>query len=177
MIKKVGSFLCALLLCGNACAVDGIVLEAGNGDQTNTARVGVIQNFDKQWLTEGDWQVTGFWEAAVGRWQGRSAIGNKQTITDVGLTPVFRLQQKNPGTMAPYLEGAIGFHLISPTFIYANRHFGSSFQFGDHLGAGVRFGDHQQFDVGYRYQHLSNGGIKKPNQGINLNQIHFIYHF
>jgi len=40
-----------------------------------------------------------------------------------------------------------------------------------------RLGEHQQFDLGYRFQHLSNGGIKKPNQGINLNEVHFIYHF
>ena len=112
-----------------------------------------------------------------GTWKGRSAVGNNQNITDLGITPVFRFQQKNPSGMAPYLEGAIGFHLITPTFIYANRQVGRSFQFGDHVGFGLRFGEHQQFDLGYRYQHLSNGGIKKPNQGINLNQVHFVYHF
>jgi hypothetical protein len=176
-MKKVGWFLCALLFSGNAVSVDGVSVEAGNGDSTNTARVGATWNFDRQWFTEGDWLVTGFWEATAGRWQGRSAIGNTQTITDLGVTPVFRLQQKNPSGISPYLEGAIGFHLISPTFIYDNRRFGSAFQFGDHIGAGVRFGDHQQYDLAYRYQHLSNAGIKKPNQGINLNQVHFIYHF
>ena len=177
MVKKVGSFLCALLLSGNVCAVDGIVAEFGNGNSTDTTRIGVIQNFDRQWFTDGNWQVAGFWEAALGSWRGHSAFGNNQTVTDLGLTPVFRFEQKNPDGIAPYLEGAIGFHLISPAFIYDNRRFGSSFQFGDHVGAGVRFGDHQQFDLGYRFQHLSNGGIKKPNQGINLNQIHLIYHF
>lgn len=166
-----------MLFAGNVWAVDGVSIEAGNGDHTDTYRVGALWNFDRQWFTEGDWLVAGFWEAAAGTWQGRSAVGNNQHITDISVTPVFRFQQKNPGSFAPYLEGAIGFHLITPTFIYDNRHFGSAFQFGDHLGAGVRFGEHQQYDVAYRYQHLSNGGIKKPNQGINLNQIHFVYHF
>jgi hypothetical protein len=166
-----------VLFSGSALAVDGISVEAGNGDHTDTARVGAIFNFERQWFTDGDWQVGGFWEATAGIWQGRSGAGNNQKITDIGITPVFRLQQKNPSGISPYLEGAIGFHLISPTYIYANRQFGSAFQFGDHLGAGVRFGDHQQYDLSYRYQHLSNGGIKKPNQGINLNQIHFVYHF
>ncbi|MDP1996021.1 MAG: acyloxyacyl hydrolase, partial [Gallionella sp.] len=46
-----------------------------------------------------------------------------------------------------------------------------------HVGVGARFGDRRQFDLGYRFQHLSNGGIKKPNQGINFNQIRFAYHF
>ncbi len=176
-MKKFSCFLCALLLSGNVWAIDGVSVEQGNGDYTDTTRVGLVWNWDRQWFTEGDWLVTGFWEAAIGRWQGRSSAGNNQTITDVGLTPVLRFQQKNPSAFAPYIEGAVGFHLISPTFIYANRHFGSAFQFGDHVGFGVRFGEHQQFDLGYRYQHLSNGSIKQPNQGINLNQIHFIYQF
>lgn len=176
MKKLLISFL-ALLVCGNVWAIDGLSVEAGNGDATNTARVGAIWNFDQKWFTDGDWQVAGFWEAMAGNWRGHSSFGSNQTITDVGVTPVFRFEQKNPGAFAPYLEGAIGFHLISPTFINAQRRFGSSFQFGDHVGAGVRFGEHQQFDLGYRFQHLSNGGIKKPNQGINLNEVHLIYHF
>ena len=176
-MKKLRWFLCALLFSGNVFAVDGISFEAGNGNATDTARVGAIFNFDRKWFTEGDWQVSGFWEAMAGRWHGHSSYGTNQTVTDLGLTPVFRFQQKNPGAFAPYLEGAIGFHLISPDFINAQRRFGSSFQFGDHVGAGVTLGEYHQFDLGYRFQHLSNGSIKKPNQGINLNEIHFIYHF
>lgn len=177
MMRRLGWILFTLLLSGNVWAVDGISLELGNGDYTDTVRVGAIWDWDKQWFDEGDWLVTGFWEASVGSWQGRSGVGNNQTITDLGITPVFRLQQKQPSGFASYLEGAIGFHLISPTFVYANRQFGSAFQFGNHVGFGVRFGEHQQFDLAYRYQHLSNGSIKQPNQGINLNQVHFIYHF
>ena len=177
MMKKLGGFLCALLFSGHVWAVDGVSIELGNGDHADVSRAGAIWNWDKQWLADGDWLVTGFWEVTVGTLKGRSAIGNNQTVTDLAVTPVFRLQQKNPSTIAPYLEGAIGFHLISPTYIYTNRHFGSAFQFGDHIGFGVRFGDHQQFDLGYRFQHISNADIKQPNQGINLSVLRFIYHF
>jgi len=176
-MKKVGWFLCVLFFSGNVCAVDGISVETGRGMDTNAARVGVVFNFDRQWFAEGAWQVSGFWEAMAGQWRGHSTFGSNQTLTDIGLTPVFRLQQKSPVGVSPYLEGGIGFHLISPDFINQDRRFGSSFQFGDHVGAGVNFGEHHQFDLGYRFQHLSNGGIKQPNEGINLNEIHFIYHF
>ena len=176
-MKKSAWLLCALCLSGNVWAVDGVSIELGNGDQTDTGRVGIIWDWDEQWFTDGDWLVTGFWEASVGTWRGKSPVGNNQTITDFGITPVFRFQQKNPSGFSPYAEAAIGFHLISPDFIYANRKFGSAFQFGDHVGFGVRMGEHRQFDLGYRFQHLSNGSIKKPNQGINLNQVHFAYHF
>ncbi|MDX8379802.1 MAG: acyloxyacyl hydrolase [Gallionella sp.] len=177
MKKKFMWSLLALLFSAHVWAVDGVSIELGKGDQADTARIGAIWNWDKKWFIQGDWHVSGFWEGAVGTWHGRSAVGKNQNVVDLGFTPVFRLEQTHPSNFAPYLEGAVGFHLISPAFIYANRRFGSAFQFGDHVGFGLRFGGHQQYDLGYRYQHLSNGGIKKPNQGINLNQIHFIYHY
>jgi hypothetical protein len=176
-MKKICWLISTLFLSCNALAVDSVSVEYGNGDAADMARAGVSWNWDKQWFADGDWLVTGFWEASLGTWRGHSVTGGNQTVTDVGLTPVFRLQQKKPGEFAPYAEAAIGFHLITPTLIYANRRFGSAFQFGDHVGLGVRFGGHRQFDLGYRFQHLSNGGLKKPNQGINFNQIRFAYHF
>jgi hypothetical protein len=177
MMKRTGLLMSALLFCGNVLAVDGMSLEYGNGDATDMARVGLLWNWDKQWFAEGDWHVTGFWEATAGVWSGHSGAGNNQSITDFGITPVFRFQKKIQSGMAPYIEGAIGLHLINPTYINADRKLGSVLQFGDHLGAGVYFGERQQFDLGYRYQHLSNGGIKQPNQGINFNQVRFSYHY
>jgi hypothetical protein len=176
-MKKVSLLIAALLFSTGAFAVDGMSVEYGNGDATDMARVGANWKWDKQWFTGGNWLATGFWEASVGRWNGHSAVGNNQTITDFGITPVFRFQQKNQSGFSPYAEAAIGFHLITPTFINADRKFGSAFQFGDHVGFGARFGDRQQFDLGYRFQHLSNGSIKQPNQGINFNQIRFGYQF
>jgi hypothetical protein len=75
---------------------------------------------------------------------------------------VFRLQRE-----AIYVEGAIGFHLVS-TRISAARVFSTAFQFGDHLGAGMRFGPGRRYDLGMRVQHLSNGGVRSPNPGINF---------
>jgi len=178
MRKVLGIFF--VLLATNAAASDGILnpaVEIGSGDSTDMMRVAVSWDWDKRWFDEGDWVIAGFWEASLGEWKGKSAAGNNQSIVDVGVTPVFRLQQKTLSGFAPYAEAAIGFHLISPTFINANRKFGSAFQFGDHLGFGFRFGERYQYDLGYRYQHLSNGSIKQPNQGINFNQIRFTYHF
>jgi hypothetical protein len=176
-MKTIICFLIALLISGHALAVGGVSAEWGTGQNTRTARIGVQWSFHQSWFTEKRWHVTGFWEANAGTWQGHSAAGGNQTITDLGITPVFRLQQASPSGISPYLEGAIGFHLISPTYISNNRKFGSAFEFGDHVGLGATFGEKQQFDLGYRFQHLSNAGIKMPNQGINLSQVHFSYRF
>jgi hypothetical protein len=176
-MRKATLLVSAMLFSSSVLAVDGVSVEYGTGHATDMARVCVLLDWDRQWFTEGNWLVTGLWEVSLGSWRGKSAAGDNQNIIDIGLTPVFRLQQKYFAGFAPYAEGAIGFHLISPTFINAERKFGSSFQGGDHIGFGVRFGDLYQFDLGYRFQHLSNGGIKQPNHGINFNQIRFSYHF
>ena len=177
-MKKLLALLLFSLITARAYAVDGVSVEYGAGsDGTDMGRVGLLWDWNKSWFNDGDWHVTGFWDASLGQWKGHSSKGNNQTITDIGLTPVFRFEKKNPSGMAPYIEGAIGFHLISPTFLNSDRKFTTAFQFGDHIGFGMRFGAHPKYDLGYRYQHLSNGSIKAPNHGINFNQIHCDYRF
>jgi hypothetical protein len=51
------------------------------------------------------------------------------------------------------------------------------FQFGNNVGAGYRFGAKGAFDLGVRYQHLSNASIKRPNNGINFTQVRLQYWF
>lgn len=166
------------LLSPRVSAVDGVSIEYGLANRVEMSRLGVMWEWDKSWLNDGDWQLTGFWEATLGRWRGHRPNDNNQTITELGLTPVFRFAPKDTSGMVPYVEGGfIGLHLISPTFIYNDRKFGSAFQFGNLVGFGISFGEKREFDLGYRFQHMSNGDIKQPNQGINFSQLHFIFHF
>ncbi len=166
------------LIAVRANAVDGVFVEYGQANNVKMSRVGALWKWDRTWWNDGDWQVTGYWEAVLGRWRGYRPNDNNQTITEIGVTPVFRVAQKAGSGVMPYFEGGfLGLHLISPTFIYNDRKFGSSFQFGHHIGLGMRWGEHRQFDLGYRFQHMSNADIKQPNQGINFSEIHFIYRF
>lgn len=151
-------------------AVDSVSVEAGSGTESvKLGRVGAQWNWQKQWFKGDAWHVGGYWDLQLGQWHGASHI------TDIGLTPTFRLEQ-NTG-YGPYLEGAIGFHYLSGKNISTNKQFSTNFQFGDHVGAGVRFGDKGQYDFGLRLQHLSNGGIKHPNPGINFAILRLQYHF
>ena len=153
-------------------AVDGVAAEAGRGNGTDMWRVGVQWDWDKRWLQSGNWHLGAYWDLQLGQWSGKG----KNTITDVGFTPVFRFQQTRRDAISPYVEGGIGFHLISKTRLDEDRAFGSAFQFGDHIGAGVRFGERGRYDLGIRLQHLSNGGLKPPNDGINFTQLRFQVH-
>jgi hypothetical protein len=155
-------------------AIDGIAVEGGRGDGTNMGRIGIQWDWNKRWFQGQNWHVGGYWDLALGYWNRSSPPGFNEDITEVGLTPVFRLQRNE--LRGPYLEAAIGFHLLSKTSL-GDKRFSTAFQFGDHLGAGARFGPKGQYDFSYRFQHLSNGSIKRPNDGIDFHQVRFQYHF
>jgi len=182
----VGKLKCAVVVVmlafpALASAVDGMSFEYGQSDSTNADvnlyRIGLQWDWQKKWLDTGNWHVGGYWDLNLGYWDNSSPAKTNSSLTDIGLTPVFRFQQNNPGSIAPYVEAGIGFHFLSATSVSQERKFGSSFQFGDHVGVGVRFGEKGRYDIGYRYQHLSNAGIKDPNQGINFNQLRLQYRF
>jgi lipid A 3-O-deacylase len=159
----VSPFFLALLLFANPSkAVDSASAEYGTGNGAQMWRAGAQWNWQSRWLQSGNWHMGGYWDAQLGRWGG----SGKNTITDIGLTPVFRYQETNPSSISPYVEGAIGFHLISPVRLEPARGFSTAFQFGER----------GRYDLSLRFQHLSNAGIKKPNNGINFTQLRFQYH-
>jgi len=59
----------------------------------------------------------------------------------------------------------------------SDYNYATAFQFTPMAGVGVQIGSHQQYQVGYRFQHISNGGIKEPNPGINFHQLYLQYNF
>jgi lipid A 3-O-deacylase len=149
MIRNFAIAALACSLAAPAHALDGVSIEAGRGtDEVNPLRVGA------QWRGARDWH---YWELSFGGWNGRHG-----TVYDVALTPVFRLE--NPARSA-YVEAAIGAHLLSDLDVGDHTEVGTRFQFGDHIGAGLRRG---RYDLGVRLQHLSNGGLRDPNPGVNF---------
>jgi lipid A 3-O-deacylase len=165
MIRKIGAaagagvlFGVLFFLAGTAHAVDGIALEAGHGDDsTSLIRFSITDTWRKREPTTREWRLAGYWEFSAGIWDNKD-----ESTADIGITPVFRIERNRF-----YVEAAIGAHLVQ-THISAHRTFSTSLQFGDHLGAGWRFGEGERYDFGIRVQHLSNGGINKPNPGINF---------
>jgi lipid A 3-O-deacylase len=155
----------------SAPAADGVSLELGRGDESSNLARGAVQwNWGKKRPLGPHLQWGGYWELSLGVWQ------NGERVTDIGITPVFRLERSS-GSVVPYLEGAVGLHLVSQVEFSEHRTSGTKFQFGDHIGAGVRFGGRLRHDLGIRLQHLSNGGIAKPNPGINFATARYQYHF
>jgi lipid A 3-O-deacylase len=182
MIRKTAWLaLAALASISNAHAVDSASLEAGVGNEgTDLWRAGVQRQWQRRWFTDRSWTLGAYWDLQLGRWTGRVRSGSserEQNIWDISLTPVFRLERAERTSIAPYVEGAVGFHLLSDLRIDQRRLFSTHFQYGDHLGAGLRFGPEYRYDASLRLQHLSNGGLAQPNPGINFLQLRLAYHF
>jgi hypothetical protein len=154
-------------------AMSGAGIEIGTGDDS-TERVGVTARWDwkKHWSISQNWIASGFWEAGISRWNSGGV--NSNDLWDISITPVFRLRS---GISPFYLEGAIGAHFLSKTRINNGRALGSSFQFGDHVGFGRNFGDKDCYELGYRFQHISNADLADPNDGINFHQIRLGYNY
>jgi lipid A 3-O-deacylase len=180
MIRKTA--LAAVLALGaisNAHALDSVSLEVGDGNEnTDLWRVGLQWNWRRRWFTERSWTLGAYWDLQAGRWRGPLRPGQSyQQTWDIGLTPVFRLERAARTPVVPYVEAAIGFHALSDLRINFRRVFTTHFQYGDHVGAGLRFGPELRYDAGVRLQHLSNGGLARPNPGINFVQLRVAYRF
>lgn len=67
----------------------------------------------------------------------------------------------------------------SPTFIGRNRfgarNMGSAFQFTSHIG--VAWAVAPRFELGYRFQHMSNAGIDDDNPGLNSHMVTLAWRF
>ena len=183
MIRKTAlAAALALGLVSTASAVDGLSFEAGAGNEgTEIWRFGLQWKWQQRWFTERSWNLGAYWDLQLGRWRGPLRAGQRdagdQEVWDIGLTPVFRLERAERSALVPYVEAAIGFHMLSDLRVNFQRLFSTRFQYGDHIGVGARFGGRQRWDASLRLQHLSNGGLARPNPGINFVQLRLQYHF
>jgi lipid A 3-O-deacylase len=157
-------------------AVDSASLEVGTGNQTTVIR-GAVQ---WQWKNTAWWQsngthISGYWDLSFADWREKryNNVDSTHNLYDIGFTPVFRFERDD--RKGPYAEAGVGLHLASELYNNNDKHFSTAFQFGDHVGAGYVFNN--GLDLGIRLQHLSNGGIKHPNGGVNYALVRVGYPF
>jgi hypothetical protein len=177
-LRRLAFKILTVLACAStpAHAIEGMSLELGNGDGVDMGRVGVQWgSWKARWLQGANWHLGGYLEASIGYWRyGDATSSQRGSLVDLGLTPVLRVQ---PNSLSgPYVEAGLGVHLLSHSSIGDTR-MSTAFQFGNHIGLGYRFGAGGSYDLGYRFQHLSNASIKRPNAGINFHQIRLQYSF
>lgn len=155
-------------------ASDSISFELGTGNRTDMARLGVQWRFERRWWQSNGTHIGGYWDWTFAHWRGdifQGRDGHVQHINAVGVTPVFRLQRDS--LRGWYAEAGIGVHHLSDRYDNNGRQLSTHFQFGDHLGVGYVF--RNGLDLGFRFQHFSNGSIKSPNDGVNFGILRISY--
>lgn len=171
--------LVSLCFATNACAaptIDGLSLEYGAGDKTNLLRVAVQSNWDAKWFARNGKHLGGYWDVSFATWRMnkfKGVQGRTETLTDIGFTPVFRWQNDNLRGL--YFEGGIGFNRLSKLYDNDGARLSTLFQFGDHIGVGYVF--ENNWEIGAKIQHFSNGGYRKPNHGVNFLELKAAYKF
>ena len=155
----------------SALAADGnfdtASLEYGTTAKARMVRFGIQSQWDKKWFVSNGTHVSGYWDLSLAQWRGtayRGIPGDNQHITNIGFTPVFRFQADDKRGW--YAEGGIGLNLLTKRYNNDDNELSTHFQFGDHIGAGYVLAN--GWDVGMKIQHFSNGGYKKPNDGVNF---------
>jgi hypothetical protein len=118
-------------------------------------------------LLQGEaWRLDLDWKGRLAFWNARDPSGDR--IWDLSVIPTLRLQPMTAGPFTtPFFEAGMGAHLVSGTVI-DNRELSSNFQFGETLAAGFSLGEKQAWCIALRAEHVSNGDIKLPNQGITF---------
>ena len=157
-------------------AVDSTSLELATGNKTQMARVGAQWNWDNKWFQSNGTHLSGYWDLTAAEWRQnryQNIPGNTENIYDIGVTPVFRFQKDSK--LGFYGEGGVGAHYLSDRYDNNSRKFSTKFEFGDHIGIGYIFSS--KWEVAFKLQHFSNGGIKKPNSGANFAVIKAAYQF
>jgi hypothetical protein len=155
----------------------GVQLAGGVADHdVKKADLGVVWDPNLTWWEIGGFHFTVVGEGHVAYWDIQESQKSHPDILELGVTPVLRFI-KSSGWFRPYVEGGIGIRFLSSVRETETRTFSSSFQFAEMVGVGAAFGDHQNYQAGFRFQHLSNGGIEHPNPGINFSQIYVQYNF
>jgi lipid A 3-O-deacylase len=152
---------------------DGAFVQFGHAvNDTRTLNAGATWQWQRRWPLLGG-VLGGYWDVALGHWRSPSSSGSQQAIvTQLSVTPAWRWRPGG-GSSAWFAEAAIGFTAISPIYQNGDRHFSTAFNFADHIAIGRNLDARGHHELALRYEHFSNGGIRRPNPGENFWQLRY----
>lgn len=171
----------ALLLAGHAAHADwrpnSFFVQYG---QTENDTRAVTAGLGWDWpRTRPLWggELGGYWDLALSHWSTPGPSGRESAVvTQIGVKPAFRWRP-SAGASPWFFEAGIGVTVMTPVYENREKRFSTAFNFGDHLAAGRSFGDRREHEVALRFEHFSNGGIRRPNPGENFWQLRYTRRF
>lgn len=122
-------------------------------------------------LVERDWgSIRNYTMVSMGHGWGGG-------VWDLGVTPTLRLEPRfSASGHIPFAEVGLGPYWVSRSVPY-DRRLSTAFQFGSFVGFGLHLGPRNRYEIGYKFFHLSNGGIQKPNGGLNFHVLRLGFRF
>ncbi len=148
-------------------AIDSVSAEVASGNKSQIYRLGAQWNMDGSLARSATSEIWGYWDLTGAVWREnkyQNEEGATQNFIDIGFTPTGRWQQLNH--QGAYFEAGLGPHLNSQVYDNNHRALSTHLQFGTALGVGYVMPC--GLDLGLKITHFSNGGIKHPNNGVNL---------
>jgi lipid A 3-O-deacylase len=150
---------------------------AGGGEATRSATAGgLIPSELFPALERQAGPLTLHWELFLSHWRAPQTWGAERSYTQIGGLGVWRHSLGGPESPW-FADVGVGASLLDGTYATANRRFSTAFQFTEVLGLGYRFGANRAYELSLRFQHFSNGGIKKPNPGENFVRVRLAAQF
>ncbi len=152
---------------------DSLTVQAGSGNEVDVVGVGFERPLADDCINSDRLRAGLLFR--LDEWHGHRQDG--RNILDASVTPFARYELGRPLEKPVYGEIGIGAHLLSATRIDYQRQFSTAYQFGEFVGLSTRYGERGEYQVGARLQHVSNGGIKRPNDGLTYGMLFFNYRF
>jgi lipid A 3-O-deacylase len=181
MMFRVGAAAALLVAAGQVFAFnmrpDGVSFEAGPGRTgTNMAGVGLVWDWDFERMRRKS-ELTAHTELLVNRWRADALGGGHQQLTQLVVLPSLRMRLDR-GRSPWFIELGIGASFLSKHFETPDKNFSTRWNFYDVLGVGHTFGGpNGQNELGLRWTHTSNAGIRKPNPGQDFLQVRYAHRF
>ena len=155
---------------------DAVSVRAGIGKSGNAmAGVGVVWDWNFERLRRHA-ELTAHTELIVNEWSYDARNGGSRTLTQVVLLPTLRMQLKQ-GRSPYFVELGVGASWMDRLYDTPAKTFSTQWNFYDVIGVGRRFGPGDRHELGLRWAHTSNAGLKKPNPGQDFLQLRYVARF
>ncbi|HLW05569.1 MAG TPA: acyloxyacyl hydrolase [Azoarcus sp.] len=146
-------------------------VELRYGERGRITYAGAALRFGELWAREsesGHWnmRLQPVFEGGRFRYSGGSRAAG-DSLNYFGLGVGFRATYERMA-LNPYLEIGLGATVFDQTRL-GPRSFSTRFQFTEWIGAGLELAEH--VTLGVRFAHYSNANIKKPNDGLDMQQV------
>lgn len=155
---------------------DALAVQAGAGASgTATAGVGLVWDWDLERLRRKA-EITAHTELLLNHLRADDFGGGSQGFTQVVVLPSLRMRLDR-GQSPWFLELGIGASWMDKLLVTPHKTFSTQWNFYDVVGVGYSLDDQRRHELGLRWVHISNAGIKKPNPGQDLLQLRYVARF